>query len=149
MAYGISIGVLQEVIWKAKSESRAWLTHVSAWSAMISCAQHPAASALGSQGLSSPASQNVRKPQWKSRGRKIVIINRQISIAAKGNQIAVCPAALIPNKCISKAGASSTAYPRVCFDLWPPLLPLKKGTYWKRRKSRNFSLSHCKVWCCP
>jgi len=63
LAYGTSMGLSQVVIWKTSGESTAWLTHVSAWSVMISCVQCSTASALGFQGQSSPAPRNAKKLQ--------------------------------------------------------------------------------------
>lgn len=149
LAYGISIGVLQEVIWKARNESRVWLTRVSAWSTLVSSEQQFSTSALGFQSQSSPATHNVRKLQWKSPEKKIVAINWLISIAPEGNLIIVCPAALVLSRCISEGDPSPAAYHRVCFNLHPPLLLLKKGTYLKRIKDRNFPLPHHAVCFCP
>lgn len=129
LAYGISMGLLQEVIWKASNESRAQLTCVSAWSTLVSHEQKSSAPALGFQGQSSPATHNIRKLQWKSRAKIIVVINWLISIAPKGNLIIVCPAALIPSRCISEDDPSPAEYHRIRFNLYPPLLLWKKWKY--------------------
>lgn len=145
LAYGISIGVLQEVIWKASSESRAQLTFVSVWCTLVSWEEQPSVSALGFEGQSSPATHNVRKLQWKSRAKTIVVFSWLISIALKGNPIIVCPAVLIPRRCISEDDPSPAAYHTVGFNLHPPLLLLKKGTFLKRIKYRKIPLPHYAV----